>query len=146
MQLTKQKTIPGLSEALVVVRTSASGLQLVSTHDKLTQQTLSLVTQGIANVVPSWPFANMIANWSKIPKTLPKGMIMAQFFELSTATMNTLLKGKNIETTRRHSERQCYKKGNALNGASLSQRQLFEVETALHQNDEQERVYMELSL
>lgn len=36
----KQETIPGLSEALVSVRTSGKDLQLVLMHDKLTQNRL----------------------------------------------------------------------------------------------------------
>lgn len=77
-RVAKQKSIPDLSEALVLVKTRASGLQLVSTHDKLSQKRLALVAQGIANVVPGMPFAIKTDNWSKKPMKLPMGMVVAQ--------------------------------------------------------------------
>lgn len=89
-RVARRKLIPELLEALVVMRTSAGGLQLVSTHEKLTQKILALMTQCIADVMPGRPFSIMIPNLSKKQKTLPKGMVVAQYSMNPMTTLNSM--------------------------------------------------------
>lgn len=53
--IAKHKSIPELSKGLDLVRTSASVLQFLSTHDKLIQNRLLLVAREIADAVPGSP-------------------------------------------------------------------------------------------
>lgn len=127
----EQMKISGLWEALVSMRTSRRGLQMVLTQDNMTQKRLALVVEGAVDVVDGRPFVIKIANWSKITNDATKedgygavlrtsnggGQSFERAYKCNTAVKNPRVKRRNNRAALRRCKGRGLENGNALDQA-----------------------------
>ena len=77
VRVCKRTVIPPMSEVPVRVRTSASGLRLISQHERAAQKQSVLCANGLMEVIPNQPFTILVSNFTNAPRKLPKHMTIA---------------------------------------------------------------------
>ena len=69
--------ILSISEGTVKVRTSESGLRLITNHEDTTRKQSILSANGLMEVIPDRPFTIQVSNFTDAPRELSKHMTVA---------------------------------------------------------------------
>ena len=77
VEVCRATVIPPMSEGPVRVRTSASGLHLITQHEDAAHKQFVMCANGLMEVVPDQPFVISVSNFTRAPRRLPKHMTIA---------------------------------------------------------------------
>ena len=106
IRLCKAVRIPPMTQATVQVQSAKAGLCFLQNHPRVITKRLSLMANGVMDIVPKRPFTVIISNFSSNSVTLPRNMVIglalpapAGVFEISSILTKTPAESEKKATT-----------------------------------------------
>ena len=115
IRLVKGVTIPPMTQAVVEVATPVGGLCFLQNSPKTAHKNLTLLAQGVMDVIPEEPFSAMLSNFGHRPIHIPKHTVVGLALPSPT---HILTLGKSAPGGAEAKEGGGYSEGRIINSAT----------------------------